>query len=384
MNKIKFIPCLIFALLLSSCKNDGKYRDLYTLNREDSVLVLPVGRDSKNLSFCIEYYSSDGINYLAVANHKKYSIEIYDLNRRVLANIIHPGLEGNNAFAPFSFLVKNHDTIIGFQINALLGIINDKGEVIKRITFDRDHKGRVNYFAQKIGGGRPLLKDNIVYLVQEYREHENKGILTSQSLSHTNVNTCVDLISGEVTTSTLTYPPELVGMDVSGMETCRAPGYKGVFVYHFRLLDALYLTYDHVTFKKIPLETNYKLNLEEEHWRYIYDMPGAIRYMLGKDEVQNIYYDEFRECYYIFVRQRYTDFNNKTDFVTKFMYPHCFVIILDKNLKHLGEVYLPDNTYSCQMVFLTPDGLFISEDHPNNPAFDEDYMRFRLFKLKKL
>ena len=384
MSLDKIFLFLIFTLLLSSCKNDGKYPGRYTLIREDTNLVLPIGHDSKNLSFCIEYYRAYGTDYLAVANHKHYSIEIYDLNRRVLGNIIHPGIEGTNALTPYSFLVKNPDTIVGFQLNAMLGIISQGGEVIKRITFDRDQKGRINRFAEKVGGGKPLIKDNVVYLVQEYREPENNGILTPQSLLHTNVNTCVDLLSGEVTTSSLTYPAELIGRDVSGMETCRTLGYNGLFVYHFRLLKYLYLTYDHITFTKVPLETNYSLHLEEEHWRYLYDMTGAMRYSLEKDEVQNIYFDEFRECYYVFVRKRKDDYDKNIDFLSEFMFPHCFIIILDKNLKHMGEVFLPDDTYSCQMVFITPEGLYISEDHPNNPDFDEDFMRFRLFKLEKL
>ena len=383
MSLDKIILLLVFTLLVSSCKNDGKYPDRYTLIREDTILVLPIGHDSKNLSFCIEYYRVNGSEYLAVANHKQYSVEIYDLNRRVLENVIHPGIEGTNALTPYSFLVKKPDTIVGFQLNAVLGIITQGGEVVKRITFDRAQKGRINNFAAKVGGGKPLLKDDIVYLVQEYRMPENNGILTPNALHQTNINTCVNLISGEVTTSSLTYPEELTGRDVSGMETCRTIGYNGVFVYHFRLLPCLYLTYDHVTFKKVPLETNYNLHFEEEHWRYLYDMTGAMRYSFEKDEVQNIYFDEFRECYYVFVRKRSEDYDRNIDFLSKFMFPHCFIIILDKNLKHMGEVFLTDDTYSCQMVFITPDGLYISEDHPNNPDFDEDFMRFRLFKLVK-
>jgi predicted DNA-binding transcriptional regulator YafY len=50
----------------------------------------------------------------------------------------------------------------------------------------------------------------------------------------------------------------------------------------------------------------------------------------------------------------------------------------------MGDVFLPDNTYSLKMMFITPQGLYISEDHINNPAFSEDYMRFRLFTLERL
>ncbi len=375
----------LFIAILPSCNIEGLYKGRYTLAPLESVLSIPVGTDSKNLSFCIQYYKSEGREYLAVANHKQYSIEIFDLNTMALVNTIRPGIEGNNALAIYSFFVKNPDTIVGFQINPVLGLVTQQGEVIKRLTFDRDIAGRVNHFADKIGGSRPIVKDNIVNLAQEYREHNNKGILTVESQPYTNINTCIDLISGNVTTSPLTYPEELIGKDVSGMELCRTLGYNGMFVYHFRLIDGLFLTYDHKTFNKIPIETNYKLQFEEEHWRYVYgDMIEAVRYALEKDEVYSVYYDEYRECYYIVVRQRCENFDyKKMDFLSKFMFPHGFIIILDKNLKHMGDVFFPDNTYSFQMAFITPEGLYISEDHPNNPEFDEDFMRFRLFKLVK-
>ena len=64
--------------------------------------------------------------------------------------------------------------------------------------------------------------------------------------------------------------------------------------------------------------------------------------------------------------------------------PDCFIIIIDKNFKFMGEVYLPDNTYSFKMTFVTPKGLCISEDNINNPSYSEDFMQFRLFNLEKL
>ncbi|MDX9904717.1 MAG: hypothetical protein RB288_11655, partial [Bacteroidales bacterium] len=114
----------------------------------------------------------------------------------------------------------------------------------------------------------------------------------------------------------------------------------------------------------------------------INDVQAGMRYTISHDEIVDILYDAFRECYYVFVRKRSKD--NANEINIKFLYPDCFILILDKNLKHMGEVFLPDNTYSFKMKFITPEGLYISEDHVNNPTFDENYMRFRLFKLVEL
>jgi hypothetical protein len=83
------------------------------------------------------------------------------------------------------------------------------------------------------------------------------------------------------------------------------------------------------------------------------------------------------------VRKRLDDFK-EDDFKTKFLYPYCYIIILDKDFKHMGDVHLPDNKYSYKEIFITKEGVYISEDHIENPTFSEDAMRFRLFKIKKL
>ena len=105
--------------------------------------------------------------------------------------------------------------------------------------------------------------------------------------------------------------------------------------------------------------------------------------MLIHDEVKNLYYDEYRECYYVIIRKREENYIENSSIITKFLYPNCFILILDKNLNHIGEVHFPKDVYSFQMVFITNKGLYISEDNVENPSFSEDYMRFRLFTLER-
>lgn len=97
---------VLLTVLLSCCKRQEIYKDKYTLAEEETVLNIPIGKDSRNISGCIQYYESGETAYLAVSNLGQYSIEIYDLNRRELVNTIRPEKEGSNAFFPFSFYVK--------------------------------------------------------------------------------------------------------------------------------------------------------------------------------------------------------------------------------------------------------------------------------------
>ncbi|MDX9928018.1 MAG: DUF4221 family protein, partial [Bacteroidales bacterium] len=183
----------------------------------------------------------------------------------------------------------------------------------------------------------------------------------------------------------LVYPAEMVGQEVwESPNVMRTINEDGLFVYHFSNLTDLFVSVDNQTFGKVRIESNYKLKLNGDAFKYRYDMTGALMNTLTHDMLRDIFYDKYRNCYYIFYMKRNENPDAGRNLFLKLQYPDCFILILDKDLKHMGEVFLPDNTYSFQFSFITPDGLYISEDHPNNPDFDEDFMRFRLFKLEKL
>ncbi len=66
-------------------------------------------------------------------------------------------------------------------------------------------------------------------------------------------------------------------------------------------------------------------------------------------------------------------------------YPLNFsIIVFDENLNIIGETQMPDNTYNRMLMFVAPEGLYISTNHIKNPDFDEDYLKFELFELKEM
>jgi hypothetical protein len=195
----------------------------------------------------------------------------------------------------------------------------------------------------------------------------------------------VNLRTGQTVQSSLKYPEELIGKDISGADYRHTVGYNNSLVYCFGFTDSLHVSEDHKTFKKVLIETDYKLRLIHNFWKYfVGDMDARFNYLINCDEFRDIIYDKYRECYYLVIRRRVKEDGKHVDYMINMLFPDCFIIILDKSLRPMGEVSFPNDTYSFQMMFVAPEGLYISEDHPNNPDFDEDFMRFRLFKLTKL
>jgi hypothetical protein len=56
------------------------------------------------------------------------------------------------------------------------------------------------------------------------------------------------------------------------------------------------------------------------------------------------------------------------------------LMILNEDLKIIGETLLPENKYRSDLMLILEDGLYISTSHYKNPSFDEDRLVFqRLF-----
>ncbi len=226
-----------------------------------------------------------------------------------------------------------------------------------------------------------ILIGNTLHLGQIWGADESSGVLTETGQKNCPVDVSIDIQSGKSTLSQLTYPEELVGENITQMSVRRVLGYKNSFVYNFALLKNLFITSNHKDFNKVSIESNYGLILSELNKA---DIKKSIYENVSHDEIVDLLYDEFREHYYVLIRKRNENLGRNNAINTEFLYPDCFILILDKNLKYEGEVFFPDSIYSFKMVFITPEGIYISEDHVKNPSFSEDYMRFKLFKLEKL
>ena len=383
----KIIIPFIFCVSLLGCHEEASYKNRFTLVPSNDNISIKLGSSSRNKSSFIQNFTLSDRDYLALEKDKQLnSIEVYNIDAGLLVNVISINNEGSNAF-PYvtGFKMDNITRLIAISPTLRqIGLINSNGDVLKKISYGKDTNGRNVQGSTPLGSIRPILIDSTLFLCENYGAEESSGILTTTKQKHTFLNVAIDLTSGQCKSLPLTYPAELIGQDISGMRVCRTLGFNNCFIYHFGILNALFVTNDNISFKKMPIETNYSLKFEQNHWKYMADLSTGMRRRITYDEVHNIYYDKYRECYYLLVRQREENLEKNPDFRTKFVYPHCFITIFDKNLKFMGDVFFPDDTYSFQMMFISPIGLYISEDHVNNPSYSENYMRFRLFKLKKI
>jgi len=382
-----FLLLFTEILVLGACKGPEYYKNHYTLEPAEKHLEITIGSETKNFVYYSQFVRIGTENYLGILNFERNRVEIYNLNTRKLFKELQFYSDGPEAFGEVSgFFIENPDSlVVDCFYQRVVGISDGNGKVEKKISYDRDVNGRPFKLTPPWIGLRPYKVGNVINFLQVYQAEESNGILTEEKRKETYLNVALNTISGESITLPLTYPEEMIGHDITGAtNVMRTIGFQECFIYHFWNLDNLFVTSDHKTFKKFPIESNYKFKFNTECYKYIYDIRAGLVNSLSHDMVRDMLYDEYHNCYYIFIMKRNEYLDAGSDIFLKMKFPDCFILILNKDFKHMGEVFLPDNTYSFQFSFITPDGLYISEDHPNNPDFDEDFMRFRLFKLEKL
>lgn len=379
-----------FAILVifSNCnneKNSGNKKNSFTLEPTTDSIYIKLGENELNRTSLNQYFSENDTNYLAVLNMQRHSIYIYNLDNEKLLKEIVVEHEGTNAFSGlFGYVVKNLDTIVLISnIPPRIGIINNQGAVIKKISFERDMNNKVLFPAVPLSGTKGFLIGDSLYIMQDLYIPDYNGNVTSDVQKQANVSIIVDLKSGLVKSLPLSFPTELVGKDIFSMDNFWELGYQNCFVYNFNIMDNLFVTKNFSEFKKTPIKTDYDFKLPQKMYKLRNDFTGLRKYKMKTDRIWDIKYDKYRECYYIFVRKRETDIK-QDEFKHTNPRPNFFIIILDKTFSHLGDVHFPQNTYSTHNMFITQKGIYISEDHIDNPSYSEDAMKFRLFKLEKL
>ena len=99
-----------------------------------------------------------------------------------------------------------------------------------------------------------------------------------------------------------------------------------------------------------------------------------------------ILYDPYREVYYR-IAYPATEIGRKLKDreameLLQFGRKNFTIMILDKQFRLLGETRMPDYTYNSNLLFVRPDGLYISYSHPFNENYNDDELCFQLFELK--
>jgi hypothetical protein len=105
------------------------------------------------------------------------------------------------------------------------------------------------------------------------------------------------------------------------------------------------------------------------------------KHQIMKPEFFRILYDNYNNVFYR-INKHKQEFE-VNGIINDYYDGSWSISILDSNLNLIYEQLFPPKKYYFLNTFVTKEGLFISNNNPNNPNYDENYFSFSLFKLKE-
>ncbi|MEZ4997856.1 MAG: DUF4221 family protein [Bacteroidales bacterium] len=283
-----------------------------------SCLLTPGCRNSSNHAYTVELKASDkgsqtgtlflfsvcppGIN--SWNTFERNRIEIYNLDSGTVARKLQFFHDGPEAFGRVSnFFIETLDSlIVDCDSEMSVGISDGKGKILKEMSYREDISGRSFVPTPPWIGSRPYKVGNTIYYLQSHMSEEANGILTEEKRKETFLNVALNTETGISYTLPLVYPAEMVGQEIwESPNVMRTINEDGLFVYHFSNLTDLFVSVDNQTFGKVRIESNYKLKLNgdalssDDMWCFNEYHTHMLR---------DIFYDKYRNCYYIFYMKR--------------------------------------------------------------------------------
>lgn len=365
----------------------GRYQssdnDKFTLVER---ITFPVDENTYYLSKSISSFvdKQTGKEYFSFENSEKGQHEIlfYDMDSQQLVKRIDIQRTGPNAIGMFGHYVKdlNHIYITSVGQQSLF-LVNDKGGILKSYDYSLSDKGEpLSYVYSVSYCHNPLVIDSsFIYLPQRMFHYEMRGAdwLT------TPICAVMDTLSGAVKVLPLKYP--LLFKDKSLIDSSIDVGYSFEFdgtnfIYSFMKSDSIIVTSDHASSQRYAAKSRYLSKVKCIPYAGD-DIEAGERSLCEQEMYWHFVYDKYRDVYYRFAFFS-CDFDSKTDVMELNTIRQEFsVIVMNKDFQVIKEVRFPKDKYLPKMFFVGKKGLYISENNPSNPEFNENRLTFSCFEL---
>ena len=395
MDEVKVLPCLFFSLIsfiILGCAdsnknkvNEGSNKESMTLNISES-LEFDIDSITSPSSSCMFAYTSKSKEFFYYLNKSSNEILCFDITNKNLLYKIGLKKEGPNGVGNINGfkVIDTTSFLIGSAGSKIAFIVDKNGNIIRKYNlkgFSSDNQSVSNvynstYYAQKVE-----LIGNKLYFPQKVSGMWPK--MTIKQLQGYSICLEFDTVSGVFSFLPFTFPKDYWNNGYHDLYYSRDLADNGMFVYSFTKDHNLYFTRDHVNVEKHMTKSKY-IDKFTSKSRDEMTIEQVLKYSCENPSYGSIIYDSFRKVYYRFVFHGDEIMPNENLFKLVKNKRKISIMIIDKDFNVIGEKKLPDGRFLLTNFFVSRDGLYISNNHPDNPNIDENRLSFTLFKLKNL
>jgi hypothetical protein len=389
MTSKKIIPILLLLSVIISCKKLGNkemqhHYKLETVAGKD--LKFPINNDTKFVfTSLFTYEDKTGNEYLTFSSSENNSILFYNLPTGEYLFDVKLDKEGPNGvgrITGYHIEDLNNIYITSFEKQGLVKV--DTGGIVKQfIKYGKTNNGYhvvPSFRSQSYHYTPVVIHNGKIYITQKPYQ--------ASKISETPVSVAIDTVTQTTNEFPFRFPHlitdnELMEMLIGVDFGCDFDGKH--FVYSFYMDENIYVVpVETGKDKKIPVKSNY-INTLKFHKRPD-SMEKIYQTLMETSHYRGLLYDKYRKVYYRFthISAEVADNNEYNPQEIFFSGSVKFsIIIMDENFNLIGETLFPQYTYNPTIAFVHKNGLYISDSHIMNPAFDENILSFKCFILEK-
>ncbi|MHA7131076.1 DUF4221 family protein [Algoriphagus namhaensis] len=380
--KKQLLPFFLYVLPLFgffSCQSPSEKPISLELQPTDFFLHLSVDDSTSNISDGLTYHAES--NLLFSLNWIQNSIQIYDLEEERKVKELRFDYEGPNGVLDIMGIYPHSlDSIFLFnQLESELTLIDTSGQIRGRLAYQSPDQYSPAFVHHAYFTSPPVLKGDKMIVKTHF--YGNIQTMTQEQLEQKQLVYEIDLKSGATRFLDLKFPDDYMPNGLKLFEASIATG-AGKHVYS--------LFGDHRLF--YVEEWGDSLKWKEGKSAHL---PASLPYLpMGADGLdfrkysfysphyESMAYDPFRK---LFIRFAFHEIEPDDSVPVSDWRNHSgpfSVQLFDENLDLVSEMAFPAGQYHPFSYFITEDGLYLSTNHPLNPANQEDRMSFRLIEFR--
>ena len=377
-----FTLAIISLSVLQGCNKaeNGSEESVGRLVPNATIINFPVDNRTSNLSGFLAYFDNSGDGMLFSLNQQTNEILAYSMNEQKLVYQNTFDIEGPNGVGEMAgFHIVSSDSVVIFpsSINSIYTSNLLNGE-LKRLSYEPPLGYSNASVSSNAFGSNATLMDGKIIVKTNFQG--NPYLLSDDQMATSHLAYSIDLNLEVTDPLPHFFPKGYWGNEKTSFRFSMSAGSK--FVYAF--------FGDHSIYYSDPPEKQLTSKLAESKYfkkniaRFPTDGSRDDRntYPIVTPHYGSIIYDEYREVYYRFCFPG-DEIEEGDDMRQLIQFPKAFsVMVLDKDLNTIGETLFDKNKeYSPFHSFVGKKGLYVSINHPENPANKEDFMSFSLFEL---
>lgn len=370
----------LILLLLISC-NPVNNNNSYCLEPGTNQIIIPIDNNTSYYSESMFIYTDQsGSSFLSMENTQTNELNFYTLDSCKLSHKIKIAQEGPNGISNiWGHHIISLDSILVYSFNKFsIYLINRQGQVLQTYKlFENKDPLFCNPPISMIYNPM-IIVDSCLYLNQ-YLKYTNTDY-DGDALEKYPIVIQLNMKNSIAKKMPLTYP-RLWEHELSNPIFSFSREFDGKnFIFSFDISNYLYVTKDNNSFERYDCKSRYIKTEPINH--YSQDPFMAQKQITENESYGAIIYDKYRNVYYRFVYHQCEI--SKQEVSETFKTRKKFsIIILNSKFQIIGESFFPENTYIPKMFFINNNGLYISNNNPGNPNFNENQLRFQQIELKK-